>query len=89
MEHIRELILPEGPETIAAVLVEPVVGTSGILIPPAKYLPRLRKICDEFGILLILDEVMSEWGRTGKWFACDRRGAMDPKPDKRGPVAEL
>jgi taurine--2-oxoglutarate transaminase len=56
---------------VAAVIIEPVVGTNGILVPPDEYLPRLRKICDDNNVLLIADEVMSGWGRTGKWFAVD------------------
>jgi taurine--2-oxoglutarate transaminase len=59
----------EGPHTIAAVIVEPVTGTNGILIPPDGYLEGLRKLCDRHGILLIADEVMSGFGRTGEWFA--------------------
>jgi len=70
-EHVREMMLYEGPENIAAVFVEPVTGTNGIFIPPKEYLPRLREICDEFGVLLVADEVMSGWGRTGKWFGVD------------------
>src|SRR5258708_36332823 len=59
---------------VAAVLVEPVVGTNGVLIPPREYFPKLRRICDDHGVLLIADEVMSGWGRTGKWFAMDNWG---------------
>lgn len=70
-EHIREVITYENPQTIAAVFLEPVTGTNGVFIPPAEYLPRVRQICDEFGILLVADEVMSGWGRTGKWFGVD------------------
>jgi len=66
LEHIIE-----NESDVAAVLVEPVVGTNGVLVPPAEYFPRLRKICDRRGVLLIADEVMSGWGRTGKWFAVD------------------
>jgi taurine--2-oxoglutarate transaminase len=56
---------------VAAVILEPVTGTNGVLIPPAEYFPRLRKICDAHGVLMIADEVMTGWGRTGKWFAVD------------------
>ncbi|MBM4176243.1 MAG: aspartate aminotransferase family protein [Ignavibacteria bacterium] len=69
VEYIDHMIKNEG--NVAAVLIEPVVGTNGILIPPDEYLPRLRKICDDNNVLLIADEVMSGWGRTGKWFAVD------------------
>ncbi len=63
---------------VAAIIVEPVVGTNGILIPPPEYMPRLREICDQHKVLLIVDEVMSGWGRTGKWFAVDH---WNVKPD--------
>lgn len=69
-EHINELIQMEGPEQVAAVLVEPITGTNGILVPPDGYLQRLREICTHYGTLLICDEVMNGFGRTGKWFAC-------------------
>jgi taurine--2-oxoglutarate transaminase len=68
----------ENESDVAAVIIEPVVGTNGVLIPPAEYLPRLREICDRRGVLLIADEVMSGWGRTGEWFAVDNWGV---KPD--------
>jgi len=54
---------------VAAIVAEPVVGTNGVLVPPAEYFPKLRKICDAHGVLLIADEVMTGWGRTGEWFA--------------------
>jgi taurine--2-oxoglutarate transaminase len=69
VEYIGHMI--ENESDVAAVLVEPVVGTNGVLVPPAEYMPRLRQICDAAGVLLIADEVMSGWGRTGKWFAVD------------------
>jgi taurine--2-oxoglutarate transaminase len=71
LNHLEEIILYEGPETIAAVLVESVTGTNGIIIPPAGYLQGVRALCDQYKILLIADEVMSGFGRTGKWFAVD------------------
>lgn len=67
-EHIREIIQYETPETIAAVMMESVTGSNGILVPPKGYMERVRAICDEFDILLICDEVMTGFGRTGKWF---------------------
>lgn len=73
LEHIVE-----NESDVAAVLVEPVVGTNGVLIPPPEYLPKLRQICDRQGVLLIVDEVMSGWGRTGEWFAVDH---WNVKPD--------
>ncbi len=68
---IEETIQLEGSHTIAAFILEPVVGTNGILIPPDGYLEGIRKLCDKYGILMIADEVMSGFGRTGKWFAVD------------------
>jgi taurine--2-oxoglutarate transaminase len=68
---IEETIQLEGSHTIAAFILETVVGTNGILVPPDGYLEGLRKICDKYGILMIADEVMSGFGRTGEWFAVD------------------
>jgi taurine--2-oxoglutarate transaminase len=69
LDHLEEIILYEGPQTIAAILLETVTGTNGILVPPQGYLPGVRKLCDKYGILLITDEVMCGFGRTGTWFA--------------------
>lgn len=69
--HIEEVIKFEGPDRVAALLFEGVTGSSGIFVPPDDYWPRLREICDKYGILLISDEVMSGFGRTGEWFAVD------------------
>jgi taurine--2-oxoglutarate transaminase len=71
LNHLEEIVQYEGPETIAAILVETVTGTNGVIIPPEGYLAGVRDICDRHGILLIADEVMSGFGRTGKWFAVD------------------
>jgi taurine---2-oxoglutarate transaminase len=68
---IEEVIQLEGSHTIAAFILEPVTGTNGILVPPDGYLEGVRKLCDKYGILLIADEVMSGFGRTGEWFAVD------------------
>src|SRR6202522_4221546 len=68
-DYLEHMI--ENESDVAAVLVEPVVGTNGVLVPPPEYLPRLREICDRHSVLLIADEVMSGWGRTGEWFAVD------------------
>jgi taurine---2-oxoglutarate transaminase len=73
---LRETIEMEGPKTIAAFIVEPVTGTNGILIPPDGYLQGVRELCDEYGILMIADEVMSGFGRTGSWFAVDNFGVV-------------
>ncbi len=69
LAHLEEIILFEGPKTIAAVMVEPVTGTNGVIIPPEGYLQGVRSLCDKYEILLIADEVMSGFGRTGEWFA--------------------
>jgi len=73
LEHIVD-----NEHDVAAVIVEPIVGTNGVLVPPPEYMPRLRQICDRHGALLIADEVMTGWGRTGKWFAVDH---WNVKPD--------
>ncbi len=70
-ESVDEVIQYETPDTVAAVLVESVVGSNGLIVPPDGYMQRLREICDKNGILLIADEVMSGFGRTGKWFAVE------------------
>ena len=71
LRHLEEVIQLEGPQLIAAIIAEPVVGTNGILIPPDGYYQGLRGLCDKYGILLIADEVMTGFGRTGAWFAVD------------------
>jgi taurine--2-oxoglutarate transaminase len=71
LNHLEEIIQYEGPGTIAAILLETVTGTNGIIIPPEGYLQGVRELCDKYNILLIADEVMSGFGRTGKWFAVD------------------
>jgi taurine--2-oxoglutarate transaminase len=74
LQHLRDLIMVEGPHTIAAIILETVVGTNGILVPPPGYLSGVRALCDEFGIVLIADEVMAGFGRCGEWFAVDHWG---------------
>jgi taurine--2-oxoglutarate transaminase len=71
LNHIEEVITYEGAQNIAAILIETVTGTNGLIIPPAGYLTGLRALCDRYQILLICDEVMSGFGRTGEWFAVD------------------
>ncbi|HVG27139.1 MAG TPA: aminotransferase class III-fold pyridoxal phosphate-dependent enzyme [Acidobacteriaceae bacterium] len=75
-DYLEHMIANESD--VAAVLVEPVVGTNGVLVPPPGYFEKLRRICDDHGVLLIADEVMSGWGRTGEWFAINHWGV---KPD--------
>src|SRR5437899_3620246 len=71
LAHVEEVIWYEGPDHIAAIFLEPIVGTSGLIVPPDGFLQGLRQLCDRYGILLILDEVMTGFGRTGKWFAAE------------------
>jgi taurine--2-oxoglutarate transaminase len=71
LRDLDEIIQLEGPKTVAGIIVEPVTGTNGVLIPPEGYLQGLRGLCDKYGILLIADEVMTGFGRTGEWFAVD------------------
>jgi taurine--2-oxoglutarate transaminase len=76
LAHVEEVIWYEGPQYIAAILLEPIVGSSGLIVPPDGYLRGLRELCDRHGILLILDEVMTGFGRTGKWFASEHEGVV-------------
>ena len=76
LNHLEEIIRFEGPETIAALLIESVTGTNGVIVPPQGYLQGVRKLCDRYGIVMIADEVMSGFGRTGKWFAVDNWGVV-------------
>src|SRR3954447_18222096 len=73
-ESIRERILFQGPETVAAVFLEPVQNSGGCFVAPDDYFPRVREICDEFGVLLVSDEVICSWGRIGTYFGCQRLG---------------
>ncbi|HEY6149459.1 MAG TPA: aminotransferase class III-fold pyridoxal phosphate-dependent enzyme [Gaiellaceae bacterium] len=76
--HLEELLQYEGPQNVAAVIMETIVGTNGVIVPPEGYLQAIREVCDRHGILLILDEVMAGFGRTGKWFGCEN---WDVVPD--------
>ncbi len=78
LHSLERMIQAEGPVSIAAILIESVPGTAGVLVPPAGYLEGLRALCDRYGMLLILDEVMAGFGRTGKWFAFQN---FDVTPD--------
>lgn len=74
IDSIRKVIETEGPETIAAFIAEPIQGAGGVLVPPSDYFKEVRKICDEFGIIFIADEVICGFGRTGKWFGIENYG---------------
>jgi taurine--2-oxoglutarate transaminase len=76
--HLEEILQYEGPQNVAAVIMETIVGTNGVIVPPDGYLQAIREVCDRHGILLILDEVMAGFGRSGKWFACEH---WDVVPD--------
>ncbi len=75
-DYLEHMI--ENEHDVAAVIVEPIVGTNGVLIPPKEYFPKLREVCNRHSVLLIADEVMAGWGRTGEWFSLDH---WDTKPD--------
>jgi taurine--2-oxoglutarate transaminase len=76
--HLEEILQYEGAHNVAAVILETVVGTNGVIVPPDGYLQAIREVCDRHGIMLICDEVMAGFGRTGKWFACEH---WDVVPD--------
>ncbi len=76
--HLEEILQYEGPQTVAAVFMETVTGTNGVIPPPDGYLQSIREVCDRHGILLVFDEVMAGFGRTGRWFACEN---WDVVPD--------
>ncbi|MGD1011622.1 MAG: aspartate aminotransferase family protein [Acidimicrobiales bacterium] len=76
LEHLELTVAMEGPSTIAGIILETVPGTAGIMPPPPGYLAGVREICDRYGIVFILDEVMAGFGRTGKWFALDHYGVV-------------
>ncbi|MBP7997804.1 MAG: aspartate aminotransferase family protein [Candidatus Promineifilaceae bacterium] len=74
--QIEDLILREGPDTVAAVIAEPVQGAGGVIVPPDDYFPAVRAICDKYEVLLIADEIITGFGRTGEWFALNRYGVQ-------------
>jgi taurine--2-oxoglutarate transaminase len=78
LEHLEEVIRLEGPSTIAAIVLETIPGTAGIMVPPPGYLAGVRQICDRYGIVFIADEVMAGFGRSGAWFSL---GHFDVTPD--------
>jgi adenosylmethionine-8-amino-7-oxononanoate aminotransferase len=73
-DAVEKAILAEGADTVAAVICEPVMGAGGVIVPPETYFPRLREICDQYEVLLIADEVITGFGRTGRWFALGHWG---------------
>jgi taurine---2-oxoglutarate transaminase len=74
LAHLADVLMVEGAHTVAAIALETVVGTNGILVPPDGYLQGVRELCDQHGIVMICDEVMAGFGRCGEWFAVDRWG---------------
>src|SRR5918992_1709314 len=72
--QLEEAILREGADTVAAFIAEPVQGAGGVIVPPADYFPRIRAICDQYDVLLIADEVITGFGRTGRWFGLEHYG---------------
>ena len=76
-DELEAAILKEGPDTVAAFIAEPVQGAGGVIIPPDDYFPRIRQICDQYGVLLIADDVITGFGRTGKWFGLEH-WAIEP-----------
>ncbi|MCE5244814.1 MAG: aminotransferase class III-fold pyridoxal phosphate-dependent enzyme [Syntrophobacteraceae bacterium] len=70
-KHVEDVIRFEGEKRVAGFISEPIVGANGIIVPPDGYWQKIREICDKYGVMLILDEVMTGFGRTGKWFACE------------------
>jgi taurine--2-oxoglutarate transaminase len=73
---LEAVLLAHGPERVAAIVVEPIVGANGVIVPADGYLEGLRSLCDRWGVLLVADEVMTGWGRTGRWFAVDHWGVV-------------
>jgi putrescine aminotransferase len=71
VEALERVVLDAGPQTVAAVVAEPVQGAGGVIVPPADYFPLLRRLCNKYGLLLIADEVITGFGRTGRWFALE------------------
>jgi taurine---2-oxoglutarate transaminase len=76
--YLEEILQYEGPHTVAAIIMEPIVGTNGLIVPPDDYLRSVREVCDRYGIVLIFDEVQTGFGRTGRWFGCEN---WDVTPD--------
>ncbi len=78
LDHLAEVIAMEGPQTIAAIVLESIPGTAGIMVPPPGYLRGVRELCDQHGIAMVADEVMAGFGRAGRWFAVELDGGVVP-----------
>lgn len=76
VDHLERVLEMEGPQTVAAIFLEGVTGANGGFVPPPEYWPRMRELCDRHGILLVADEVLTGFGRTGRWFAVDHWGVV-------------
>jgi putrescine aminotransferase len=74
--ELREIIVRENPDTVSAVILEPILSSAGFIIPPLGWLRAVRAVCDELDVLMIADEVITGFGRTGRWFACDHEGVV-------------
>jgi putrescine---pyruvate transaminase len=74
--ELREVIVREGPDTVSAVILEPILSSGGFIIPPLGWLRAVRAVCDELEVLMIADEVITGFGRTGRWFGCDHEGVV-------------
>ncbi|MCF8566787.1 aspartate aminotransferase family protein [Alicyclobacillus tolerans] len=75
-QELRKLIEQEGPDTVAAIMAEPIQGAGGVIVPPAGYMKAIRELCDEYGILMFTDEVITGFGRTGRWFGIEHEGVQ-------------
>jgi len=76
VQSMEEAILREGPDTVAAIIVEPIQGAGGVIVPPSGYMQEVRRLCDKYGILMIADEVITGFGRTGKWFGMEHENVL-------------
>ena len=76
LNNLENIIINENPQDIAAIFIEPIIGGNGVIIPPKGYLKGIRKLCDKYNILMVCDEVMTGWGRTGAWFCIDHDSVL-------------
>src|SRR5258705_13166647 len=85
MAEMREAIVRDGPDTVSAVIMEPVLSSGGFIMPPIGWLRAVRALCDELDVLMIADEGITGFGRTGRWFACEHDGIVpDPMTVAKG-----